>query len=490
MVSLWFSYVFPRPGPGPGASHRATQVLREHQIAVADAAQHAAEAANHGLRVHQRRQVRGDPKPHGVYEMPMRSEMCFFWCGDVMWYMLMRSEMFLFCWCGDVMWCDIYIYVKLDDGWPESVEEQGLLLLVWRHNFTNNIWKMCYRQSRRGVARQNSEKCKTIVCIANTFTHRRFYTQKLLHTEAFTHRSFYTEAITHKAFTHRSFYIQTLLHTDVFTHRRFYTDTFTHRHVYTQTLLHTDLFTHRSCFYTQTLWHTEAFTHRRFYTQALLHTNTFTHKHFYTQTLLHTDAFTRRRLYTQKLLHTNTFTQKHFYTQTLLHTDGFTHKRFYTQSLVHTDAFTQRPAHVLTAKSSLSWRPQQSDGVVWRSPISMCLETSMYKHKPGGLFIEPTFSTFAFFVIDFLPQITVFLHFPESAISLKSMRVLLSGNVKNPSGALVFSSLSGLDSVCSELRQVFVGTVLPPPLPRPNVRPNLAIEQGWIRSTLRMKSLR
>ena len=29
--------------------------------------------------------------------------------------------------------------IKLDDGWPESVEEQGLLLLVWRHNFTNNI---------------------------------------------------------------------------------------------------------------------------------------------------------------------------------------------------------------------------------------------------------------------------------------------------------------------------------------------------------------
>ena len=239
---------------------------------------------------------------------------------------------------------------------------------------------MCYRQSRRGVARQNSEKCKTIVCIANTFTHRRFYTQKLLHTEAFTHRSFYTEAITHKAFTHRSFYIQTLLHTDVFTHRRFYTDTFTHRHVYTQTLLHTDLFTHSSCFYTQTLWHTEAFTHRRFYTQALLHTNTFTHRRFYTQTLLHTEASTHKRFYTQTALHTNAFTQKHFYTQTLLHTDGFTHKRFYTQSLVHTDAFTQRPSHVLTAKSSLSWPPQQSDGVVWRSPISMWLETSIYKH--------------------------------------------------------------------------------------------------------------
>ena len=31
------------------------------------------------------------------------------------------------------------VFIKLDDGWPESVEEQGLLLLVWRHNFTNNI---------------------------------------------------------------------------------------------------------------------------------------------------------------------------------------------------------------------------------------------------------------------------------------------------------------------------------------------------------------
>ena len=29
---------------------------------------------------------------------------------------------------------------ELDDGWPESVEEQGLLLLVWRRNFTNDIY--------------------------------------------------------------------------------------------------------------------------------------------------------------------------------------------------------------------------------------------------------------------------------------------------------------------------------------------------------------
>ena len=100
------------------------------------------------------------------------------------------------------------------------------------------------------------------------------------------------------------------------------THTFTHKRFYTQTLLHTDVFPHRS-FYIQKLLHTDAFTHRPFYTQTLLHTNTFTHirlyafthGRFYTQTLLHTDAFTHRRFYTQTLLHTDAFTLRHFYTQ-------------------------------------------------------------------------------------------------------------------------------------------------------------------------------
>ena len=174
-------------------------------------------------------------------------------------------------WCDLRLWPKIeyaitkklpveFIWIKLDEGWPESVEEQGLLLLVWRHNITNNIWKMCYRQSRRGVARQNSEKCKTIVCIANTFTHRRFYTQKLLH------RSFYTQKLLHRGYYTQSFYPQKLLHTDAFTHRCFYTQTLLHGHCYTQTRLHTDTFTHRP-FYTQALLlDTNALTHRSFYT--------------------------------------------------------------------------------------------------------------------------------------------------------------------------------------------------------------------------------
>ena len=30
---------------------------------------------------------------------------------------------------------------ELDDGWPESVKEQGLLLLVWRHHIAKQYIK-------------------------------------------------------------------------------------------------------------------------------------------------------------------------------------------------------------------------------------------------------------------------------------------------------------------------------------------------------------
>ena len=135
--------------------------------------------------------------------------------------------------------------------------------------------------TRRRMARERRGAESSVVSMetrflhTGSFTHRRFYTQTLLHTDAF-----YTQALLHtEAFTHRRFYTQTLLHTDAFTHRRFYTQTlFTHRLFYTQRLLHTEAFTRRD-FYTQTLLHTDAFTHRRFYT------NTFTRRDCYRQTL-------------------------------------------------------------------------------------------------------------------------------------------------------------------------------------------------------------
>ena len=34
-----------------------------------------------------------------------------------------------------------FAMVQLDDGWPESVEEQGLLLLVLRHDITRQCIK-------------------------------------------------------------------------------------------------------------------------------------------------------------------------------------------------------------------------------------------------------------------------------------------------------------------------------------------------------------
>ena len=180
---------------------------------------------------------------------------------------------------------------KLDDGWPESVEEQSLLLLlVWRHYITRQYIKdVLQADEKSSIKTQDNIIWHRIFCIVSFkkfFTHRTFYRQTLLHTDAFTHRRFYT-------------------HTNTFTHRDFYTDAFTHRNFYTQTFLHTDAFTHRG-FYTQTLFHTETFTHRRFYTQRVLHTDAFTHRPFYTQTLLHTETFTHRRFYTQTLLTTDT----------------------------------------------------------------------------------------------------------------------------------------------------------------------------------------
>ena len=103
------------------------------------------------------------------------------------------------------------------------------------------------------------QKCKTIICIANTFTHKSFYVQKLLHI---------------KAFIHRNFYKRTFLHTDPFTHRRFY------KHLYIKTLLHTNRL------------HTKIFTHRSFYTYIAAVTQKY---------LLHSDLSVLTPLYTETL---------------------------------------------------------------------------------------------------------------------------------------------------------------------------------------------
>ena len=114
---------------------------------------------------------------------------------------------------------------ELDDGWPESVEEQGLLLLVLRHYITRQYIKDELETDETSSVETIYiyYKYNTLVCIVSFVL---FFT----HAKPFTHRRFCTEAV-----THRSFYIQRLLHTDAFTHRRFYT----------QKLLHIETFTHR-----------------------------------------------------------------------------------------------------------------------------------------------------------------------------------------------------------------------------------------------------
>ena len=85
-----------------------------------------------------------------------------------------------------------------------------------------------------------------------TFTLIRFYTLTLLHINAFTHKPFYTQKLLllEEAFTYRCFYRKWRRHADVFTfdfniQTLLHTDTFTHRHFSTQkaqTLLHTNTF--------------------------------------------------------------------------------------------------------------------------------------------------------------------------------------------------------------------------------------------------------
>ena len=87
--------------------------------------------------------------------------------------------------------------------------------------------------------------------------HRYFYTQMLytfLHTDAFIH----TQTLLETDPT-RSFCKQTFLHTGAFKHS-FYAQMLLQRRFYTQKLLHTDACTHRTLLHTNAFTHTDPFT--------------------------------------------------------------------------------------------------------------------------------------------------------------------------------------------------------------------------------------
>ena len=154
------------------------------------------------------------------------------------------------------------------------------------------------------------------------FTHRRFYTQTPLH----------TDALHTNTFTHRRFHTQTLVHTGSFTHRLFYTQMFLHTNDFTQTCLHTNPCTQRN-FYTQdhtgaftcmTLLHTDAVRYRCFE-----HRHVFTHRRFYNQVfwrqmLLHADALTTKR-FRHKCFRTRKRTHTHRQTKTRTNRRTHTH---------------------------------------------------------------------------------------------------------------------------------------------------------------------
>ena len=139
------------------------------------------------------------------------------------------------------------------------------------------------------------------------------YTEKILHTEAFTQRGIYTEQLLHRRFCTQSFYIQKLLHRKALSPQKaFKQSSFTHRRFFTKKFLHTGTLTRRCpSFYTQELLHThalqnDAFRHRNFYR---LFTRKLLHRSFCTEMPLHTEAFTHRSFYTEKILHREAFSQ-------------------------------------------------------------------------------------------------------------------------------------------------------------------------------------
>ena len=166
-----------------------------------------------------------------------------------------------------------------------------------------------------------------------TFTHRSFYTQKLLHREAFTRTSLYTAKHLHTA----SFYTQKLLHREAFTQRSSYTQhKLSHRESPTQRSFCT-AFTHSKplhSFETQ-----QAFTQRSSYTEKFVHRKAFTHRK-----LLHTEASTQRSLY---IAFTQTRTQRYTETQQV-----FT-QLFHTASLTMSSCKTHSITHAAVAPSNL-----------------------------------------------------------------------------------------------------------------------------------------
>ena len=190
-----------------------------------------------------------------------------------------------------------------------------------------------------------------------------FYTQTLLHKAAFTHR----------CFTHRRIYTETLLHTkQLFTHR-----SVTQRSLYTQKLLHrglwhTDIFS-QSIFYTQKPLHAEAFTHGSLYKEQLPHRR-FVQSSFCTQKPLQREAFTQGSLYTEHLFslphrhgkQTSLNTQKRLdrpaFTQ-----KPFTHRRFYTEQLLHTAS--QHPEGQIPRLPGKTAAASQHPAIYRESPV-------------------------------------------------------------------------------------------------------------------------
>ena len=127
----------------------------------------------------------------------------------------------------------------------------------------------------------------------------------LLDTDTFTYGSFCAQTFLHGTFTHKRFYTHRLLHADAL-----HADTFARKHFYIQTLLHTDAFTQRR-------FHTKKSERRRrgccSHTHAHKGEGTYTHTHRHRPTHTHKETdtgHTNRHLDRHQDTHTHAHSQR------------------------------------------------------------------------------------------------------------------------------------------------------------------------------------
>ena len=263
-----------------------------------------------------------------------------------------------------------------------------------------------------------------------TYIHTHTYTYIHTHTYIYIHIHTYTYIYIH---IHTYTYIYIHIHTYIYIH----TYTYIYIHIHTYTYIHAYIHT-----YTYTYIHIHTYTY--IYIYIHIHTYTYIYIHIHTYTYIY--IYIHIHTYTYIYIHIHTYTYIYIHIHIHTFTYIYIHIHTYTYIYIHIHTYTYIYIHIHTYTSRR---------VVYRTRVfNVCsVRHWFYTTNHSGF---ASLSKFNF---------------------LKKYARTFHWICKKPQRHSLFSALSVLHNFCSELGEVFVGTVFPSPLPSANMRPNLAIEQ-------------